>query len=73
MRPVDAMFARTMTPAAVSRSANWIALGRSAFASSISRCNFWRGGSMPSRMAFSISRFFGALRSGMTTRPVSGS
>jgi len=45
IRPVLAKLARTLTPAAVSRSANAGALGASWRASLTSRCSFCRDGS----------------------------
>jgi len=53
--PVEAMFARTLTPAASRRSANSITEGFPFIASSSRRCSFWRGGSLPVLMAMLIS------------------
>lgn len=55
MRPVLARFARTLTPAACSRSASSGAVGLSFTASSSSRCRRWRGGSSPDLTAMLIS------------------
>lgn len=59
IRPVLAMFARTVTPASSSRSMNCAVLGRSsANAASIASCKTMRAGRLPARIAASISAFF---------------